>query len=47
MYIFSYCVTTVNPLRLYTTPLSAIIASFDINHHLYADDTQIHMYLSV
>ena len=23
---------------LYTTPLSAIISSFDINHHLYADD---------
>ena len=32
---------------LYTTPLSAIISSFDINHHLYADDTQIHMSLSV
>ena len=26
---------------LYTTPLSAIISSFDINHHLYADDTKI------
>ena len=25
---------------LYTTPLSAIISSFDINHHLYADDTK-------
>ena len=32
---------------LYTTPHSAIISSFDINHHLYADDTQIHMSLSV
>ena len=31
---------------LYTT-LSAIISSFDINNHLYADDTQIHMSLSV
>ena len=32
---------------LYTTPLSAIISSSDINHHLYADDTQIYMSLSV
>ena len=36
---------------LYTTPLSAIIHysyySFDINHHLYANDTQIYMSLSV
>ena len=32
---------------LYTTPLSAIISSFDINHYLYADDTQIDMSLSV
>ena len=32
---------------LYTTPVSAIISSFDINHHLYADDTQIYMSLPV
>ena len=32
---------------LYTTPLSAIVSSFDINHHPYADDTQIYMALSI
>ena len=32
---------------LYTIPISAILSSFDINHHLYADDTQIYMSLSV
>ena len=32
---------------LYTTPLSAFISSFDINHHLYANDTHIYMSLSV
>ena len=26
---------------LYTTPLSSIISSFDINHHPFADDTKI------
>ena len=31
--------------NLYTTPLSAIISSFDINHHLYADNAQIQMSL--
>ena len=31
---------------LYTTPLSAIISTFNINHHLYADDTQINVSLS-
>ena len=34
-----------NP-ALYTTPLSAMIPSFDINHHLRADDTQSYMSLS-
>ena len=39
----------LGPVRftVYTTPLSAIISSFVINHHLYADDNQIYMSLSV
>ena len=32
---------------LYTTPLSAIFSSFDINLKLYDDDTQIYMSPSV
>ena len=32
---------------LHTTPLRAIISSFDINHHIYADDIQIYVSLSV
>ena len=32
---------------LYTTTLSAMISSFDINHHLYAADTQIYTSLTV
>ena len=32
---------------LFTTPLSAIISSYEINHHLYAYDTKIHMSLFV
>ena len=32
---------------IYTTPLSTIISSFDINHYIYAGDTQIYMSLSV
>ena len=39
--------TLYNILTLYNTPLSAIIYSFDINLHLYANDTQIYMSLSV
>ena len=34
-------------LYIFVTPLSTIMSSFDINHHLYADDTQIYMFLSV
>src|SRR6218665_317571 len=28
-------------LILYTTPLSSLIKAFSIDHHLYADDTQL------
>ena len=31
---------------LYTTPLSHIFSSFNVTHHLYADDTQIYLALS-
>ena len=37
----------LGPVFLYITPLSAIISSFDINHHLYADGTEMYMSLSV
>ena len=26
---------------MYTTPLSTLISSLSLNHHLYADDTQL------
>ena len=31
---------------LYTTPLSTIISSYVLSHHLYADDTQIYISLT-
>ena len=31
----------------YTTPLSAVLSGFNINHNLYTDDTQMYMSLSV
>ena len=30
---------------LHTTPLSNIVSSFNVTHHLYADDTQIYLAL--
>ena len=32
---------------LYTTPLSSVIQRHDVKHHLYADDTQIYLSLSL
>ena len=31
---------------LYTTPLSSVIQSHDLGHHLYADDTHIYVSLT-
>ena len=39
--------SVLGPLfALYTTPVSTIISSFDINNHLYVDDIQIFLSLS-
>ena len=32
---------------LYTAPLSTIISSYRLSHHLYADDTHIYISLPV
>jgi len=29
---------------MYTTPLSTLVSSFSLNHHLYADDTQLFLF---
>ena len=31
---------------MYTVPLSTLISSLSLNHHLYADDTQLFLTLS-
>ena len=33
-------------LTIYTAPLSSVIQSHNLDHHLYADDTHIYMYLA-
>jgi len=33
-------------MTLYTTPLSSLIHSHKLDHHLYADDTQVYISLS-
>jgi len=41
--VFLKALYLVGPLRcvMYTTPLSTLTSSLSLNHHLYADDTQL------
>ena len=39
--------STVYFFTVYTTPLSTLISSLSLNHHLYADDTQLSFFLSI
>ena len=38
---------TASSFTLYTTPLSYVIQRHNVKHHLYADDTQIYLSLSL
>ena len=51
VYIISIGVTQASVFEpilftLYTAPLSQVIAQHDVEHHLYADDTQMYISLS-
>ena len=35
-----------SPTIMYTSPLSTLISSLSLNHHLYADDTQLFLLVS-